>query len=548
MSERILPGVTISEVTEGLIAPRLPGSVNCKLVGTACKGPMTPQFFGADEHDKFRDTYGPSDPYQMAAQAGTNPAEELSLRRAGDLMFAGMSLQAGAGGVWACRVGGATPVQSVLAGINHDGAATELVLMTAVEPGAWYNNVKYKHMVNKDADGGTYNGNNIFTLELPSNDKFDSENDTTNNRSNYQFYAGDEYVLEYQSATAGTTAVIGDFIDAWNASAGSRWFLASTTNASSTGTYTEQVAATYVSEETYSTPGTNWSANDQAVSGATANAAALDEMRGYDARLSVIAGADESSMVTEGRTHVGNESGNQREQVFICGVAANTNQDTLVTSAITASGLNFQDERVVKVVPGIKLNNPYESNTATEWVDNAVTSDTQVTLPGSYAAAHVAGLMACWIPDQSPMNKSISYPTLEHNFTRANKKKLVTNDFFVLVGTPSAKTLRDLTTAGNASAFYHVSTRVVVDEIKMAMRSAGNPFIGLKNIPRIRATLTKNLEYVLQEYTRREIINGNWQLSVTASRTEQILGVVTVVMVIQTVFFIEFIEVTLVLE
>jgi len=44
MSERVIPGVSIREITEGLTGIPAVGAVAVKLVGTACKGSDEPRF------------------------------------------------------------------------------------------------------------------------------------------------------------------------------------------------------------------------------------------------------------------------------------------------------------------------------------------------------------------------------------------------------------------------------------------------------------------------------------------------------------------------
>ena len=53
MSERTIPGMSFSENAIGLSGTPNPGSVGVIIVGTACKGPTTPQFFGSAEKEKF---------------------------------------------------------------------------------------------------------------------------------------------------------------------------------------------------------------------------------------------------------------------------------------------------------------------------------------------------------------------------------------------------------------------------------------------------------------------------------------------------------------
>lgn len=551
MSERVLPGVSIREVTEGLTGIPAVGLVAAKLVGTACKGPLTAQYFGPSEVQKFVNTYGPADPYQYSGSTTTNPPMELTLVRAGKLLFS----VAPPGGIWACRAA----ESSVDIGVgNAVTAGTGVVKFTAKQAGAWFNNFEWKHLINENALGETVTGFNTFWMQIPSYDYFDSSVDTSKETARIasNIFSGIEVGFEYQAQTSTSTAVIGDFTSQWTSANNTllnALFEVVAVGGTATSILTTQTS--YVSLYTSGdTGGSNWSGGtqpDQAVVTTSTINSALGLLGNKEARLTVIAGASEATnqtgQIAIGQAHVGNASQQDIEQMFVCGVNNYASQDTMVAAIIADAQLSLADERVIKVAPGIITANPYLSKGST-WAIPAISTDVSVILSGGYAASVVAGAIARQVPDQSPMNKSVPVSALEFEFSLTNKKQLVRNNFFLLVDEDGKRTYRDLTTAPEGDAFFHVSTRMAIDDIKRAVRLAGRPFVGKKNNPRIRSTLKRNLEEVLRGYVKREILDPEWSLVVEASRIEQVLGVVTITMVIRVVFYIEFIEVTLVLE
>ena len=552
MTERVLPGVSIKEVTEGLISPALAGAVAVKLVGTACKGSTDAQYFGPDELSKLKDEYGPLDPYHYNESTTTNPPMELNLVRAARLLYKA----APPGGVWVCRAQ-ASSVKAVGAAMT----ATNLtVTFTAKEEGAWYNNFQYNMQIEEDAEGNTYTAYagyrpSTMKMRVPSYELFDSTLDTSNfATSDNQFFVNTNGItFEFYASSTDTTPTVSDFVAQWDDASNPLNAYFDMSVGASTGTeFAVQTAfaSIYTASDT---AGTNWGATDTAPPTSAMYSAALEKIRGKEARFTVIAGASEnttdySGVIAVGQSHVGNASNENLEQIYYCGVANNTSQDSMVTTVLTVSPLNIADDRVVIVAPGVETSNEFYGATGT-FVPSDVSTDTSVILSGGYAACLAAGLSAQQVPDESPMNKPLSgIVGLEHSFTRSNQKQLVRGSFFLLVDDNGYRTLRDLTSAGSTDPFFHISTRAVIDDIKRSIRSTGNPFIGRKNIPRNRAKLQSNLEYVLEEYQRREIITEDWSIQVTSSRTEQIIGVVRVVMIIQTVFYMEFIEVDMVLE
>lgn len=553
MSERVLPGVSIVEVTEGLTGIPAVGLVAAKLVGTACKGPLTAQFFGPAEVSKFRKMYGPADPYQYSLSTTTNPAMELTLVRAGKMLFG----SAPPGGIWVCRAA-ASDVETAIANAVISGTQGN-IKFTAKEAGAWYNNFEYKHILNENSLGETVTESNTLWLYVPSYDSFDSSVDTSKitARISANIFQSMEMGFEYNAQTSGSTATPTDFVNQWTSV--NNTILSALFDVVETGT----METTIDSQTSYTsiftsgdTGGSNWSGGtqpDEAVYSTGDVSSALELLRNKEARLTLIAGASEATnhtgQIAIGQAHVGVASQEDVEQLYVCGVDNYASQDTMVAAILTAAQLNLADARVIKVAPGIITANPYlDKGSTTAWAISTINTDTELTLSGGYAASIVAGIIAQQVPDQSPMNKSAAISSLEYEFTLTNKKQLIRDEFFLLVSDNGHRTLLDLTTAGAGDPFEHVSTRMAVDDVKRAVRLAGQPFIGKKNNARIRSIMKRNLEEVLNGYVKREIINPEWSLAVESSRNEQILGVVTVTMIIQVVFYIKFIEVTLVLE
>lgn len=553
MSERVLPGVSVVEVTEGLTGIPAVGLVAAKLVGTACKGPLTAQFFGPSEVQKFVNMYGPADPYQYSLSTTTNPPMELTLVRAGRMLFG----SAPPGGIWICRAAD-SGVETAVGNAVTSGTEGN-IRFTAKEAGAWYNNFEYKHILNENVLGESVTESNTFWLYVPSYDFFDSSVDATKEtaRISANIFQSREVGFEYNAQTSGSTATPADFISQWTGSNNTLL------NALFDVVSIDTVAATIDEQTTYTsifaesdTGGSNWSGGtqpDQSVYSTSDSGNALELLRNKEARLTLIAGASEATnqtgQIAIGQAHVGVSSQEDIEQLYICGVDNYASQDTMVAAILTDGQLNLADARVIKVAPGIITANPYlgKGNT-TAWAISTINSDTELILSGGYAASIVAGIVAQQVPDQSPMNKSAPISGLEFEFTLTNKKQLVRDEFFLLVSDNGHRTLLDLTTAGAGDAFEHVSTRMAVDDIKRAVRLAGQPFIGKKNNTRIRSIMKRNLEEVLRGYVKREIINPEWSLVTESSRVEQILGVVTITFIIQVVFYIKFIEVTMVLE
>jgi hypothetical protein len=175
------------------------------------------------------------------------------------------------------------------------------------------------------------------------------------------------------------------------------------------------------------------------------------------------------------------------------------------------------------------------------------TAKATVQLPGTYAAAAVAGLLSTLTPQSSPTNKAI--PGVVHLGTRysySDIKTLLTGRVMALEERGGgARVVRGLTT--DNGAFTQVTTRRITDFAKAGIRAAADPFIGRLNNPRVRAALAGAINGFLTSMLQDEALEG-YTLDVNATRQDEINGRAIVNAVLQPTFSIDFIAVTLVLQ
>jgi Phage tail sheath C-terminal domain len=224
----------------------------------------------------------------------------------------------------------------------------------------------------------------------------------------------------------------------------------------------------------------------------------------------------------------------KRDRIAVVGSAtAGKDPSTYVDKLI---GNTLASDRVIFVAPGFQT-----ASAAAE--DQAANP---ITLPGTYTAAVIAGMLAGLPPHVSLTNKTVSgVPDLEVRFNNAQLTELVQNRVTALEVNRGIRVLRGQTT--DDGAFREITTRRIVDYAKYGVRAAAQPFIGLLNNDRVRAALRATINSFLQGMKDDEML-VDYQLSVTATRDEQIKGIVQVTMTLQPVFSINFIRVTMVLS
>lgn len=196
------------------------------------------------------------------------------------------------------------------------------------------------------------------------------------------------------------------------------------------------------------------------------------------------------------------------------------------------------NKRLVLVAPGIQTRETLVA------LDGSVTVS-DVTLPGTYAAAAVAGKLASLTAQTSLTNKTLpALAKLEQRFSYAQKVQLVTGNVLVLEERQGVRVVRGITTEGGA--FTQITTRRIVDFAKAGVRKVGEPFIGRLNNERVRKALHGAIQGFLDTMIADEALTG-YALEVTASRQDEIAGRALVNLMLQPTFSIDFLAVTIVL-
>lgn len=193
------------------------------------------------------------------------------------------------------------------------------------------------------------------------------------------------------------------------------------------------------------------------------------------------------------------------------------------------------NDRVVFTAPGLQA-------------FDAVVGDV-VDLPGTYTAAAVAGLLSTLAPQTSPTNKSLpGVTTLTQRFSRGEIRSLLQGRVCVLEqrGLGDIRVVRGLTTE-DGGGFTQISVRRIVDFAKAGIRAASDPFIGRLNNERVRKALRGAIDGFLTTMLVDEALTA-YELSVTATRQDEINGRAVVTVVLQPTFSIDFVTVTLVLQ
>lgn len=195
-----------------------------------------------------------------------------------------------------------------------------------------------------------------------------------------------------------------------------------------------------------------------------------------------------------------------------------------------------ENDRIILCAPGIRVPDVVDPG------DDPATVD----LPGTWTAAAMAGLLSTLAPQSSPTNKVVPGLTrLSQRFSYGDTMQLVDNHVLVLEERRGVRVVRGLTT--DRAAFGQITTRRITDYAKAGIREAADPFIGRLNNERVRKALRGAIDGFLTTMLVDEALTG-YELSVTATRQDEIAGRAVVNVVLQPTFSIDFVAVTLVLQ
>jgi hypothetical protein len=271
----------------------------------------------------------------------------------------------------------------------------------------------------------------------------------------------------------------------------------------------------------------SFSGGDNGASGADYQAG-LDGLLQEDVHIIVAAGQDNGfSDELDAHCQQASTDAIKRDRIAVVGSRLNATLDEIM-------GHTVASDRVVFVAPGIVV------------TDRAAQPPVDVTLPGAYAAAAIAGLLASYSAHISLTNKTLRVSGLERRYTSAELTSLVQNRVLALESRQGLRVVKAITTSTN-TAWHQITTRRIVDYAKYGVRSATGSYIGLLNNERVRGALRATINSFLTDMVNAEMLIS-YELNVTATRDEERQGIVRVTMVLRPVFSIDFIVVTMFLE
>jgi Phage tail sheath C-terminal domain len=224
------------------------------------------------------------------------------------------------------------------------------------------------------------------------------------------------------------------------------------------------------------------------------------------------------------------ETENQgRERVAVLGVlgsASATNVASIASELTTVS-----NDRIVMVAPGLVYTDP-----GTGRAHN---------LPPSYLAASVAGKLASQAPHISLTNKELAVDGLDVIYGSAATKVLLDNRVLAVRPKFGFQVVKGITS--DTGAFKQISVRRIVDYAKAGVRLGSDPYIGRLNNSRVRAALKATLDGFLSQLVLDEMLT-EYELAVTATRSQEIAGICAVAMTLKPTFSIDYIRVTMTLQ
>ena len=512
MPEMIIPGTYIEVRAEGLIVPGPFSIGNVGIVGTARRGKLgnpppdpdapPPTVYTPANIGEARDIFGRYDAFEDPDRE--EGASELTLVRAMELAYAN-----GAQRVFAVRVATAGAARASYT-LPTDGDPLRL---EAVAPGDGYNEVPPR----------------IAALGLPEEElrkhlqtKLRVEQGSEAGVVNVTFDVDSvrETWRDVPAAVADFAQVIGgtDLTYAFRT-------LASTGGGSDLFEVTEEGSGNVQPMEENERATQDAQGTNGADAGPDEYQDGLEALLNQDVQIIVLAGQGGDAMETSLTSHVENASTDlmKRERI---GVIGSTSLDDLEAPA--------QDTgRLIFVAPGVEVYDPV--------------ADRQVPLPGTYAAAAVAGRISSLDPHFSPTNKTIIASGLETDYNGTQLEQLLLGRVLALESrNGTIRIVRGLTTSTN-TAWAQITTRRIVDFARFGVRAAANPFIGKLNNPRVRQALKGSINSLLADMVDREMLIS-YELDVSATRPQQIRGIAQVTMFLRPTFSIDFIRVVMYLE
>lgn len=550
MSESVLPGVLIEVRPEGLIVPGRVTVGNLGVVGTAAKGPIgKPVVLGS--YAEAVSTFGMYDSWKDGA------SDELSLVRALELIFgqgartafavrvaapsaakAAFTLEKGGSPVAVLRArtagtwGNALSVE-VVPGESNAVVSAETATMANTLDGTLAHKPVVQSARNSirivPGGGGLPQQLGIIYSGAPAPGQVLVEPTSGAITLGAPLGTGDTVVATYMVEKASAVTVIvrlGAAEERFNVVSGTD-LIADLTAPVGGSAWVEAAPGASVGDLPAAVPQSALTGGSNGAAGADLKAG-LDTLLDVDAHIIVAAGrALDVADDLASHCRAASSDAVKRERIAVVGAALGAAMDALPMH-------DLNSDRVIFVGPGIRAN------------DNSASPPAEVTLPGAYTAAAVAGLIAASDPHVSPTNKVLDVAGLEKEFTRAELEQLVLARMTVLERRQGFRIVKGITTSTN-SAWHQITTRRIVDYAKFGVRSAANPYIGLLNNERVRGALRATINSFLADMVEDEMLIS-YQIDVSATRDDERKGVAKVELVLRPTFSIDFIKVTMFLE
>ncbi len=263
--------------------------------------------------------------------------------------------------------------------------------------------------------------------------------------------------------------------------------------------------------------GSNTPGSNGAEAGINEYSVGLESLSNMLINIVVLAGQDSTAMGPVLEAHLRATEGADLERIGVIGAPGSTLAEHL--------GHTMASDRIILVAPGLKASDG-------------------TLLPTGYTAAAVAGLISSLPVMTSLTNKTLVIPGLAASFNRGQQIQLIKRDVLTVIPKDGMRVLKGMTTEGEGQPFSAIPTRRIVDYAKYGVRSASNPYIGRLNNSRVRAALQATLEGFLTGMVEDEALTG-FDLSVSATRAQEIAGEVSVVMTLQPTFSIDYIRVVM---
>lgn len=559
MGNMILPGTYIEVRPEGLIAPGQVTVGNLGVVGTAAKGPVGVPMLLSSYTDATQNFYS----YDPWIDGQSN---ELTLVRALQIAF-----NFGANTVYAVRVAGNS---KAFATYSVQSPSGDCVKVTAKSEGTWGNDLTI-NIAAADANAQISNekhlGNEPTPLTLKripivksARNRVSLHIDAANVTKALQIlYGGGLPDDDPAAPTAGQVKInrttgamaFGDAVLA--ADTVTATYLVDKAKAVKVALQLGQAKETYIvvdgqnliDELADANTGSAWVtgfalanvselpsqsnpagsvANFKGGDSGAANAdyqSGLDALLNQEAHIMVAAGQDDS-FGGKLDLHCQKASTDEikHDRIGVVGSKFTATVDDL-------QGHSLDSDRIIFVAPGMRSTD--------------ITGG-EVTLPGAYTAAAVAGLLASLPAHHSPTNKPLPVDDLQTYYDLPQLEVLVESRVLAVEKRSGFRIVKGITTT-TGSAFAQITTRRIVDYAKFGVRSAADPFIGLLNNERVRSALQASVNSFLAQMVKDEMLI-TYDLSVSATRDEQKQGIANVTMTLQPVFSIDFIKVTMFLQ